>query len=288
MIEHRYVATNGIHLHVLLDGPEDGPLLIFLHGFPEYGRCWEGQLPFFAARGYRVWAPDQRGYNLSEKPRGIAPYNRDTIAADTIGLIRASGREQAYVVGHDWGGVVAWWLGIKYPQRVARLAILNAPHPTAISRRMRTSREQRMRSLYAAFFQLPWLPEVVIRAANWRALAETLVRSSRPGTFNAADLERYRAAWARPGAMTAMLNWYRAATRVPTERLPSMRVTVPTLVLWGARDQFLGRELATDSMPFCDDGRVVFLEEATHWVQHEEAARVNELVDSFFASGLTS
>lgn len=288
MIEHRYVATNGIHLHVLLDGPEDGPLLIFLHGFPEYWRCWEGQLPFFSARGYRVWAPDQRGYNLSEKPRGIAPYNRDTLAADTVGLIRSAGRERAYVVGHDWGGVVAWWLGIKYPQHVARLAILNAPHPTAISRLMRTSREQRMRSLYAAFFQLPWLPEVVIRAANWRALAETLVRSSRPGTFSAADLERYREAWARPGAMTAMLNWYRAAARVPTERLPNMRLTVPTLILWGARDQFLGRELATDSVPFCDDGRVVFLEEATHWVQHEEATRVNELVGSFFASGLTS
>jgi epoxide hydrolase 4 len=285
MTEHRYLATNGIRLHAVKDGPVDRPLVILLHGFPETWRCWERQLPFFASRGYYALAPDQRGYNVSDKPRGITSYNRDTLAADIVGLIQDSGHEQAYIVGHDWGGVVAWWLGIKYPQYVARLAILNAPHPTAMSRQLRTSMTQRLRSMYAAFFQLPGLPELVLRSENWRALTRGLVDTSRPGAFTAATLKHYREAWERPGAITAMLNWYRAAARLPTERLSSLRVIAPTLIIWGARDPFLGRTLATDSFPFCDDGKLIFLEDATHWLHHEEAPRVNQAIASFFSAG---
>jgi pimeloyl-ACP methyl ester carboxylesterase len=283
--QHLYIKTNNIRLHVVAAGPKDGPLLICLHGFPEFWRGWQSQILALARAGYRVWIPDQRGYHLSDKPPGIAAYNLDELAADVVGLIDAAGQPKASVVGHDWGGAVAWWTANKYPERLNRLAILNVPQHAVMNRHLRQSWGQLRKSWYIFFFQLPWLPELLIKAGNWRAGVQALRRSSRPGTFTGQDLDRYRQAWSQPGALTAMLNWYRAILQARPEPLSSPRIVVPTLLIWGAQDAFLGREMAQPSIELCRNGRLVFIEEATHWVQHEEPERVNALLIGFLSPG---
>ncbi len=280
---HTFVETNKqsgnpVKLHVVQAGPEEGPLVILLHGFPEFWYGWKNQIDALAEAGFWVWAPDQRGYNLSEKPMGIEAYSLDTLVADVIGLIDAAGRQKAVVVGHDWGAAVAWWTAVSYSDRVERLVVLNVPHPIVMKRFTSRDVGQMRRSWYIGFFQLPWLPEMLTKAGNWTAFVKTLLGSSRPGTFRRADLQQYKAAWAQPGAVKAMINWYRASLRKPPSRRSSIRVTVPTLLIWGVQDKFLKREMAQPSIDLCDNGRVVYLENASHWVQHEEPERVNELI----------
>ncbi|MEN8173237.1 MAG: alpha/beta hydrolase [Chloroflexota bacterium] len=280
-MEKKYIETNGIRLHVVQDGPDDGTLVILLHGFPEFSHGWKAQIPHLAEAGFRVWAPDQRGYNLSDKPEGIAAYNLDQLAADVIGLIDAAGVEDAYLVGHDWGAAVAWWVASKYPDRLAKLVILNVPHGEVMEKNLRGSFAQMRKSWYMFFFQLPWLPEKLARGRNWKMAVESLTQSSRPGTFDEDDLAQYREAWAQPNAYRSMLNWYRAMMQKPPKSLANPRIKVPTLMIWGTKDKFLGREMAQPSIDLCDDGRLIFIEEATHWVQHEEAGRVNVLIEGF-------
>ena len=284
-MEHRRVTANGIKLHVVLSGPENGPCVVLLHGFPEFWYGWRRQISYLGEAGYRVWAPDQRGYNLSDKPDGIAAYGLDELGADVIGLLDAAGQRSAFLVGHDWGAAVAWWVAAKHPGRLQRMVIINVPHPAVMIKHLRQSFAQLRRSWYMFFFQLPLLPEALIRWKNGHLLAKTLKRSSRSGTFASNDLNTYRRAWSQPKAATSMLNWYRAAFRKLPAPTDSLRITVPTLMIWGARDKFLGRELAQPSIDLCDDGRLVFFETATHWVQHEEARKVNESIDTFFRSG---
>jgi pimeloyl-ACP methyl ester carboxylesterase len=280
--EDSFVNINGIRLHVVQAGPTDGSLVILLHGFPEFWYAWHKQIPALAKAGYRVWAPDQRGYNLSDKPKGLDAYTLDQLAADVIGLIDASGRAKVFLVGHDWGAGVTWWTALKYPQRLEKIVVLNVPHPAVMNRRLRTNFTQLCKSWYIFFFQIPWLPEALVRANHWRGGLQALRASGRPDTFSDADLERYREAWSQPGAYMAMLNWYRALVqRRPDLQLPSVRITVPTLLIWGMHDVALSQEMAPSSIDLCDNGRLVLIEEATHWVQHDEPAQVNQLLLEF-------
>jgi pimeloyl-ACP methyl ester carboxylesterase len=274
-----FISTNGVKLHVVQAGSLDGKLLIFLHGFPEFWFGWRHQIDFFAQQGFRVWVPDQRGYNLSDKPKGLDAYNIDQLAGDVVGLIDAANVKKAYIVGHDWGASVAWWTAITYPERVERLVILNVPHPVVMRKKLQSSFAQLRKSWYIFFFQLSWLPEALARMNNFSAVVQSMQNSSRPGTFNADDLKHYRAAWAQPNAYTSMLNWYRAIAQRQPKRPPSYRVTMPTLIIWGVLDKFLGRELAQESLPLCDHGQLQYIDNATHWVQHEEPARVNRLIN---------
>ncbi len=283
-LQHRNFRANGITLHVVEAGPADGPLVILLHGFPEFWYGWRHQIEALANAGYRVLAPDQRGYNLSDKPKEIAAYNLDALAADVIGLIDATGCEKASVVGHDWGGAVAWWTAVKYPQRLERVAILNAPHPKVMRWNLLHNRAQRRKSWYLFMFQMPLLPEWRMRRANWEIGQRALQGTSRPGTFSENDLALYRKAWSQPGADRGMINWYRAALQRHPARVASSRVTVPALIIWGTRDKFLGRELAEQSVDLCDSGKLVWVEGASHWVQHEEPERVNQFLLEFFAT----
>jgi pimeloyl-ACP methyl ester carboxylesterase len=280
-IKFDYAQIGGVKLHYATAG-EGEKLVILLHGFPEFWYGWRRQIAHLAEAGCRVWVPDQRGYNRSDKPKGIGAYRIDTLAADVRGLIDANGREKAVIVGHDWGGAVAWELAATAPERVERLVVLNCPHGGVFSRHLRRNPAQRRRSAYIFFFQLPWLPELSGRAFRWRVVTRAMTGTSRPGTFTPEDIARYRAAWSEPGAFTAMLNWYRAALQQmpPAAAVPS-RIGVPTLLIWGAKDRFLGREMVAPSIKRCADGRLVFIEEAGHWVQHEEPARVNSLLTTF-------
>ncbi|MFO0953210.1 MAG: alpha/beta hydrolase [Isosphaeraceae bacterium] len=280
-LRHSTVTANGVRLHLVEAGPKDGPPVVLLHGFPEFWYGWRHQIGPLAEAGYRVIAPDQRGYGESEKPRGVSAYGLDTLSEDVAGLIAALGVPSAAVVGHDWGGIVAWWLAVRRPELVSRLVVLNAPHPMAMRRRIATSPRQLFKSWYLFYFQIPWLPETLLGLRNWKALADSLRSTSRPGTFSDDELDRYKSAWSRPGAMTAMIHWYRAAMRVPPAPREDVRVHVPTRILWGANDRFIERSMAEISLGYCDQGCLEVIEEATHWVQHEEPERVNRSMLEF-------
>jgi pimeloyl-ACP methyl ester carboxylesterase len=282
-LESKLLPGAGVQLHAVLAGDAGGAPVVLLHGFPEFWYGWRHQIGPLAAAGFRVIAPDQRGYNGSDKPPRVADYALDRTAADVLALLDALGLERAALVGHDWGGIVGWVLAAARPDRVARLAVLNAPHPEAMRRALAGGDfAQLLRSWYAFAMQLPRLPERALGRDGGRPLAESLKRTSRPGTFTDAELAVYRQAWGQPGALSGMVNWYRAAFRYPG-RGRAGRVRVPVLVIWGDRDEFIRPKLAADSLKFCADGRLVRLPRATHWVQHEEAGRVNELLAEFLS-----
>jgi pimeloyl-ACP methyl ester carboxylesterase len=280
-LEETFIRTNGIQLHTVMTGPQSGTPVILLHGFPENWRCWIRQIPALAQAGCRVIAPDQRGYNLSDKPKGIKAYQIDTLVDDIVGLIKALDYEKVNLVGHDFGALVAWMMAIKYPDCLHRLGIINLPHPAVMKRFLQRDFEQMRRSLYALFFQLPWLPELSMRIGNWSGAAFGMRRSGKPDAFTDEDIEKYKEAWSQPGAMTAMLNWYRAAFWYGPEITEDMRVRVRTLVLWGVRDVALTYRMARPSIDYCDDGQLLFFPDATHWVQHEDAEEVNHSLIGF-------
>ena len=275
------LSANGLRFHALAAGPADGPLVMLLHGFPETSHGWRHQMPALAAAGFRVVAPDQRGIGGTDKPAGIAAYRIDHLAADIVALVRALGRERAQVVGHDWGGAVTWHLALHHADVVERVAILDAPHPQAFSAWLRAHRSQRRKSWYMAFFQIPWLPECLLGARRFRLLAKALVDSSRPGTFTPSDLDVYRTAWARPGALTGMLNWYRALRLPPAQPHASPEVAIPVRLMWGDRDAALESGMAEASIAHCRAGEVFHFPEATHWLAPEEPERVNALLLAF-------
>jgi pimeloyl-ACP methyl ester carboxylesterase len=279
--ESAVVDGDGVRLHAVRRGPAEGPLVVLLHGFPEFWYGWRDQVRPLAEAGYRVVVPDQRGYNFSDKPDGVGAYGVDTLARDVVALVDAHDSEAAHVVGHDWGAAVAWWTALHHPDRVRTLTAVNVPHPSVMTEELRRSWQQRLRSWYFLAFQVPVLPERIARAGDWRLLTRTMRRSSLPGTFSEADFERYRAAWSQPGAFGAMVNWYRAVVR---ERPDPVRETVepPTLVVWGAGDEFLARSMAPRSVERCRNGRLATFEDATHWVQHEYPDRVTSLLREQF------
>ena len=280
---HGYTSGPRPRLHYVAAG--SGPPVLLLHGFPDFWYGWRGQIGPLAAGGYRVIAPDQRGYNLSDRSPRVRLYRLDLLAADILRLADelAPGQPLA-VIGHDWGALVAWWLALHAPTRLDRLVILNVPHPRALRLTLPRHPEQLLRSWYIAFFQLPWLPEWYLGRAGFAGLRGALRATSHAGTFSEADLARYREAWAQPGTLTAMLNWYRALVRA-RPRSRASRVTVPTLLLWGAQDVALGRELAPASMEFCDDARLIYFEQASHWVHRDEPRAVNDLLLRFLEGG---
>jgi len=280
--EESYIKTNGLRLHVMQAGPKTGPPIVLLHGFPEFWYGWRKQIPALAEAGYRVIVPDQRGYNLSDKPAGVRAYRIHELVNDVIGLIDALGYEKVNLAGHDWGGVVAWALGIWKSERLHRLGILNVPHPAVVVRFLTRDLEQLRRSWYVFSFQLPWLPEAGLRADDWRRLERALRGSGRVHTFTNEDILEYKKAWSQPGAITAMLNWYRAAVQYRPAVPRDMRVRVPALMLWGMKDLALSHRMARPSIDYCDDGKLIFYEDATHWVQLDAAGEVNRLLIEFF------
>ena len=266
-------------------GPEDGPAVILLHGFPEFWYGWRKQIGPLAEAGFRVIAPDQRGYNRSSKPANVRDYRINELTADVIAIADQIRAARVLLAGHDWGAAVAWNTAIQYPNRVQKLAILNVPHPAVMIRSLRTRPRQMLRSWYMLFFQIPGLPEFLVSRNHFAGCADGMVKTSRSGTFTSEDLERYREAWSQPGAITSMINWYRALFReLPDPGALDRRVTVPTRILWGVGDAFLLREMAAESAAYCDRGELFEFPEATHWVQHEEPKRVNELLIEFFGA----
>jgi pimeloyl-ACP methyl ester carboxylesterase len=281
-IRERFVKTNGVNLHVLEAGPEDGPMIVFLHGFPDCCYAWRRHLSYFADKGYLAVAPDQRGYNLSDKPEGVDAYHLNQLAGDFLGLIESYGRREVFLVGHDLGGMVSWWTAAHYPEHIKRLVIMNCPHPSVIRENLFGNVKQMQKSWYVFFFQVPRAPEKMISAHDFSWPVNVLGKTSRPGTFSKEELEEYRKAFAQPGSCQAMINWYRSFVPLFFENQDPLTIKVPTLVLWGVNDTALVPEQARQSAACCENSRVVYFDEATHWVQHEEAQQINPMLEKFF------
>jgi len=275
--------NGGVTLHSIAAGPENGPVVVLLHGFPEFWYGWRKQIEPLANAGFRVIVPDQRGYNLSSKPSGVASYSVPELVSDVIAIADRLGQSKIYLAGHDWGAAVAWSTALLHPDRVAKLVILNVPHPSVMRRYVFTRFRQILRSWYMFFFQIPWLPEATFSARDFHMGIRALLHSSRPGTFSDEDFAQYRGAWSQPGSLTGMINWYRAAFRHRvkfTDRI----VRVPTRILWGERDRFLLAEMARESLRYCGNAELYTFAGASHWLQHEEPARVSQLLIEFFQS----
>jgi epoxide hydrolase 4 len=274
--------VNGVRLCVAEAGEPSHPLAILLHGFPDFWQGWHLQIGALAAAGFRVLAPNQRGYGKSDKPPGIAAYDVDCLASDIIALASSEGYTTFNLIGHDWGGIVAWWVAARFPQNVARLIILNAPHPGIFRSYILRSPSQIARSWYVGFFQIPWLPEVVLAAANYGLLFRAIVNTSHPGIFDESDRKYLIAGWSAPGGLRAMIHYYRALVR-RSERSLNLPVTVPTLVLFGKRDPTEEPGLAEASLGLCDGGRIMWLNDGRHWPQREEPAVVSNAIMQFIS-----
>ncbi len=279
-LEHTTQTINGINMHIVKAGPKDGTPLLLLHGFPEFWYSWRNQIDTLTQAGFRLWMPDQRGYNLTDKPQDVDAYNLDVLTDDILGLIDAMGQEKGNVVAHDWGGGALWWAVARHPERFNRVMLLNIPHHSVFKKALKDKPEQRRKSMYMAFFQLPILPEVTTRALNWRFLEKWAFGKS--DAFSKDDLALYKKAWGQPGAIKAMLNWYRAVRQSRTERMEDHRIHVPVRIVWGKDDFAFAPTLAQESVEMCDEGELILVEGASHWVQHEAADTVNANIIAFF------
>lgn len=289
MLQHRDAAVNGVRLHYVEAGT--GPLLLFVHGWPEFWMAWEAQLPAFA-RTHRVAAPDLRGFNRSDKPPAVRDYHPKLIVDDLRQLIHHLGHRRATVVAHDWGGAAAWNLAAQHPELVERLVILNSPHPLTFARELAHNAAQQAASQYMLLLRSEKAERVLSEngsARLWRQL-DDWKRSARPP--NAEILQAYAEAWAQPGALTAGLNYYRCSPLYPpTPEDPGaaalkldpaqFTVRVPTLVIWGEADTALLPGLLEGLDQYVPDLRIERIPGGSHWIGHTHPEPVNALIRDF-------
>ncbi|MBW4645135.1 MAG: alpha/beta hydrolase [Goleter apudmare HA4340-LM2] len=275
---HGYITTNGVKLHYVTQGK--GALMLMLHGFPEFWYSWRHQIPEFA-QNFQVVALDLRGYNDSDKPKDKSAYVMSEFVKDVEGVIKGLGHEKCILVGHDWGGAIAWNFAYDYPHMVEKLIILNLPHPAKFAQGLRTFR-QLLRSYYIFVFQLPWLPELLIKYSNYQAIATAFQGMAVDKTaFTQADIDTFKAAAAKPAALTAMLNYYRNifGQRILNKNWPIL--AIPTLMIWGENDTALGKELTYDTQAYVREFQLKYIPNCSHWVQQEQPKLVNQYMREF-------
>ncbi len=292
MFQHEFATVNGIKLHYAAIGK--GQVILFLHGFPEFWYAWNDILPEFG-RDYRAVAVDMRGYNLSDKPARVEEYAIPLLTADVKGLLeQISPGKKAILVGHDWGGAVAYAFALAHPEMLERLVIINAPHPAIFSRELRENPQQQQASAYMNFFRSPQA-EAGLSANNYATLAMGVFGGARPGAFTEEKKKRYLEAWGQPGALTGGLNYYRAArvgppatrsaSAEPAEDLsrlfPSMEVRIPTLVIWGEKDTALLTGNLKGLEKYVPILTIRRIPNAGHWVVHEEPGLVTQYIREF-------
>jgi epoxide hydrolase 4 len=281
-VTHESIKTNGLRFEVTTAGTGER-LALLLHGFPECAYSWRYQIPLLARLGYRVWAPDMRGYGKSDKPQGISEYTIDKLEQDVADLIDRSGAKSVLLCGHDWGALIAWHFAMHGRRPIERLVIMNVPHPACIDERARTLRQLR-KSLYVLFFQLPWLPEFLLSRRNGALVARAFRRMAvDKSRFPDEAIEVFRKNACEPGALTAMINYYRASLR--SARIHRQRgfprIEVPTLMIWGERDAALGKELTFGTDQYVSDFTMRYLPDVSHWVQQEAPETVNAMLEEW-------
>lgn len=270
-LKHRIVATSGAQLHIVEAG--SGPLVVLLHGFPESWYSWRNQIAPLAAAGYHVIAPDLRGYNESSRPRHIDAYRIPVVVQDIVELIEQHGGS-CILVGHDWGGIAAWFLAMTRPALVRKLVIMNAPHPVPFSRELRRSASQKARAAYQLVFATPVIGDLAARVM--------LFCMRFAGRFTREELAVMRAMWRKPGAVHAMVNYYRAMNRHRPELRPLVRpIDIKTMLIWGEKDPVFIRETSENFSDYVPNLRTERIADAGHFVQTDAAERVTALLLDF-------
>jgi epoxide hydrolase 4 len=273
------ITTNGIQLHYVSQG--QGKLMLFLHGFPEFWYSWRHQLTEFG-QDYHAVAIDLRGYNDSDKPKSGDAYQMEEFVQDIDGMITGLGYENCLLVAHDWGGAIAWNFAYQYPHRVERLIVLNIPHPAKFIQGLKTP-QQLLKSWYIFFFQLPILPEIFWQANGYDRIAKVFSNMAIDKTaFSPEDLEAYKTAAAKEGALTAMINYYRGIfSKLSLRQIPPEKLDIPTLMIWGEQDRALGKELTYGTDEYVHDLTLKYIPNCSHWVQQERPELVNQYIREF-------
>jgi pimeloyl-ACP methyl ester carboxylesterase len=297
-VRHSFADVNGVRIHYASAGAGAAAgaskLILFLHGFPEFWYAWREQLVEFG-RDYFAVAPDMRGYNLSSKPAEIERYEISQLVGDVRALVGHLGAKSCFLVGHDWGGAVAWAAAIACPDVVEKLVIINSPHPAIFQRELFENPAQQQASQYMLVFRSPEA-EAMLSANNFALMQDSILGEGlRQGYFTEADRQAYVEAWSQPGALTGGLNYYRAAKIGPPTgasdeashmklNFPSLDVKAPTLVIWGEKDPYLLTGNLNGLDRYVRNLRVERIPDGTHWVVHEKPALVNSLIRSFLES----
>lgn len=279
-----YVHTNGVRLHVMEFGRPDGELAILLHGFPDFWFSWRFQIPELVKAGFHLLVPDQRGYNLSDKPRGVEHYSISYLVLDVIGLIDSTGQRQATLISHDWGGAVAFCTAAMCADRVKQLVVVNCSLLSCILKVMMVNPEQRAKSKYMFEFQVPVLPEIKLLSNKCAFLKQSLgqIRRGDQEFFTEEIMALYEAAWSQPRAISCQLNWYRSSFRERLLSVPvKLRITVPTLLFWGKEDIAFTSELGEETAQMCQDVRFEPVEHGGHWLHWTHAEEVNSKLLEF-------
>ncbi|MBE9052695.1 alpha/beta hydrolase [Nostocales cyanobacterium LEGE 11386] len=276
--KHEYITTNGVKLHYVTQGV--GPLMLMLHGFPEFWYSWRHQIPEFA-KYFQVVALDLRGYNDSDKPKEQSAYVMDELVKDVEGVIKGLGHDKCILVGHDWGGAIAWSFAYTHPEMLERLIILNLPHPAKFSQGLRTY-QQLLRSWYIFLFQLPLLPELLLESSDYQAIERIIQGTAvNKSAFTPADIDAYKDAAAKRGAIPAMLNYYRNIFQQSFITKDWGILTVPTLMIWGENDTALGKELTDNTTTYVSNLQIKYIPHCGHWVQQEKPDLVNQYMREF-------
>ena len=276
-LQHNYIYTNGIRLHYVTQG--EGPLVLLLHGFPEFWYSWRHQIPELAQH-FKVVALDLRGYNNSDKPKDAKAYHITELIKDVQGVIKGLGYDDCILAGHDWGGAIAWSFAHRYPEMVEKLIVMNMPHPAVFSKALKSSPQQMLKSWYIPFFQLPWLPELLMQAEDYRAITVAFSDNvSNKHAFSPQDIEMFKDAASKRGALTAMLNYYRSNSDLFQQDWETLET--PTLMLWGIDDAALGKELTFPTTIYVRHLQIKYLENCSHWTQQEQPELVNRYMWEF-------
>ena len=280
--EHYFIKTNGIQLHSLRKG--DGKLMLMLHGFPEFWYSWRHQITEFS-QDFHTVAVDLRGYNDSDKPAKLKAYAMSELIIDIKGVIEALGYPDCILVAHDWGGAIAWEFAYAYPQMVEKLIVMNMPHPAKFVVGLKTP-QQLLKSWYVFAFQIPWFPEFFIQLNNYQAIADVFKNMAvDKNAFSEADLNAYRHAAAKPGALTAMINYYRCIFKslFLGNDLRWKILDIPTLAIWGEADTAFGKELTYGTEAYVKDWQIKYIPNCSHWVQQEQPGLVNSYMRNFLS-----
>jgi pimeloyl-ACP methyl ester carboxylesterase len=279
-----HIYNGPIGLETRHAGPTDGEVVIMLHGFPECWNTWKHQLPVLAEAGYRVYAPNMRGYGLSSKPDGVDAYHVDQLIKDVDAIRRHSGAKKIHLAGHDWGAIVAWWYALNKPEHLASLSILNVPHPTAFLKVLKSKPSQLLKSWYIFYFQLPFLPELTVPFKQFFFFRNVLARTSNKGSYEQSDYDELLKHWKTPGSLKAMINYYRSAIRSQPKPPNGNTIDTPTQILWGERDLALSLDMAYLSEKYLTNGSLTTYPDATHWLAHDKPDEINQRLLGHFQS----
>ena len=281
-IPSKYIEVSAGKMHYKETGDTAHDTLLFLHGFPEFWYSWRKQIDYFSTK-YHVVVPDLRGYNQSLKPKQVKDYKVQSIANDVLELIQTIGKDKVVIIGHDWGAAIAWHLLLLHKDRFAKGIILNVPHPLVFRKNFFTNLRQIVRSWYILFFQIPFLPAWLLSRNNFKNAAKALTDTSLEGSFSEDDLEQYKQAWGNEHAIRYMIMWYKATLRYPLQAnaYKDKKVNVPLKIIWGKKDKALVATMAKESLHYCEQGDLTYIDEATHWVHQDRPDKVNQLIEAF-------